>query len=397
MVMINGRRRSPRLIAREGSETDSTILYSNDEISLTLKNDPRTANSYPSRSRRNLKQTAASEFDMDCQHSDYTFEDVSENDLASLAYTDSDDGTADFSDDCCACGSQSAEIRQRLGRKENEGSTNNYIDSYIDAKPLEHCEVGKYMASRVMTPFQERLNAFTVLPSTYYCIMFFLSGSWLSQSFIQDYANEMVDDHEFDESQCITSSWLPHLHALPPLPPVAAAVGILGHGPFSMIYHLKCAHALPPGLPRTKHWSRRMDQAMIHFQSVGMAYASTGRLDFFLANLLFNMDCFHRQFLPKVVPKRNQVRLGMSIFFYTLPILMRGEFMAYFQLGIIFGVGGWLFGQYPIGGWSHAVFHIAITFVPPVMFWSALNLPSSRGQLEVAAHCAMLAGKAFPS
>lgn len=200
-----------------------------------------------------------------------------------------------------------------------------------------------------------------------------------------------MDDTSFNDSQCISWSWMPHLHTLPPLPPLAAAIGILCHAPFSMIYHWKYAHRLPPGLARTTHWSRRMDQAMIHFASACMAYATSGSWDFFLVNLLFNMDCFYRQFLTEVRPKRNQVRIGISVVAYTIPILKRGEFLTYTELFVLFAISGWLFARYPIGGWSHSVFHIVMTLVPPIIMAAALDLPASQSQLKAAAHCAILA------
>lgn len=247
------------------------------------------------------------------------------------------------------------------------------------------------MAAREMTPFQERMNALTVLPGTYYVIMFFLSDSWSSKSFIEAYAHKIIDDTEFDYSQCISWSWLPHLHALPPLPPLAAAIGVLCHAPFSIIYHWRYAHRLPPGLARTTHWSRRMDQAMIHFQCACFAYCTSGRLDYFLVNALFNMDCIYRQFLQEVRPRRNQIRIAISIAALSIPLLVRGEVFLFLKLAFLFAVGGWLFGQYPIGGWSHSAFHIAMLFVPPILMTSALDLSSSQSQLEVATHCAILA------
>jgi hypothetical protein len=321
----------------------------------------------------------------------------SEYDLASLAFTESDDGATDSSDDSYISQSPTAEKRRRTRRKQKESSTKNETDSYYNSKPAKQCEVGKYMTAREMSPLQERMNALTVLPSTYYCIMFFLSGSWLSKSFIEAYAHDMIDDNEFDNSQCLTSIWLPNMHALPPLPPLAAAIGILCHAPFSMIYHWRYAHRLPPGLARTTHWSRRMDQVMIHFCSICMAYATSGRLNFFLVNAVFNMDCIYRQFLLEVRPKRNQTRIGISILAYTIPLLQRGEFMVYLKLFALFSTGGWLFGKYPIGGWSHSVFHLVMAIIPPIIFAAALDLSASQSQLEVAAHCAILAEKTLVS
>jgi hypothetical protein len=258
----------------------------------------------------------------------------------------------------------------------------------ITAKDMD---VAKYMAKREMTPFQERMNAVTVMPGAFFCIMFLLSGSWLSPSFVEEHGYTPATSENFDESQCLSWTWTPHMHAPPPLPLMAAAFGIIAHAPFSFIYHWKYAHRLPAGLPRTNHWSRRMDQVMIHFCSGLMAYATSGRWDFFLANALFNMDCIYRQFIPKVHPRRNQMRIFISVLAYTIPLLRRGDVMLFAKLWLLFSISGWLFGMYPIGGWSHSVFHIVMAFVPPLLMTAALELPASHGQLQVAAQCAVLA------
>jgi hypothetical protein len=41
-----------------------------------------------------------------------------------------------------------------------------------------------------------------------------------------------------------------------------------------------------------------------------------------------------------------------------------------------------------VGGWSHAVFHIVIAFVPPLLLRTATALPASQAQLYRAAMCA---------
>jgi hypothetical protein len=261
-------------------------------------------------------------------------------------------------------------------------------------RSLKEFDVDKYMASREMTPFQERMNAVTVMPGAFYCLMFLFSGAWLNKSVVEENGYEMINTNTgaiFDNSQCLSVSWMPHLHAIPPLPLIAAAVGIIFHAPFSFIYHWKYAHRLPAGFARTNHWSRRMDQVMIHFCSASMAYATSGRFDFFLANALFNADCIYRQFMKHVRPRRNQVRIFISLVAYTIPIVRRGDMLLFSQIWCLLAISGWLFSQYPIGGWSHLAFHVVMAFVPPLLMAAAIDLPASQDQLKIAAQCAVMA------
>lgn len=256
-------------------------------------------------------------------------------------------------------------------------------------------DVDKYMARREMTPLQERMNAITIIPGAFYCLLFLLSGDWLKKSLVDEALEG--NDLPLNDGQCLSSAWLPHLHAIPPLPVIAGAFGIICHAPFSFIYHWSYAHRLPPGFARTNHWSRRMDQSMIHFCSASMAYATSGRLDFFFANLLFNADCFYRQFKNQVRPRSNQIRIAISVVAYTIPILRRGDMELFAELWILLGISFLLFGAYPIGGWSHSAFHLAIAFVPPLLMDAATDLPASQEQLKYAAHCAALATQSFDS
>jgi len=255
---------------------------------------------------------------------------------------------------------------------------------------LNEVDVEKYMARREMTPLQERVNAITVIPGAFYCLLFLLSGAWLEQEHKDRISDEMVDSQiqYTGEPGCISSAWFPHLHALPPLPVAAAAIGIIIHCPFSFLYHWHYAHRLPPGLPRTTHWSRRMDQAMIHVCSALFAYATSGSLDYFLVNLCYNLDCALRLFRKKVYPRRNQFRIFVSSVAYTIPLIRRGDFSIFFQIWFFFAISAWLFVQYPLGGWSHSAFHLVMAFTPPMLMASAMNLEISQDQLKVAARCA---------
>jgi hypothetical protein len=254
--------------------------------------------------------------------------------------------------------------------------------------------VDKYMAKREMTPVQERMNALTVVPTFIYCFYFLLSGAWLDQDAIDEAREEFGNGEKLfvdvdPDMMCISSNIFPNLHSLPPLPVVAAAAGIVMHAPFSFIYHWTYAHRLPAGIVKMNHWSRRMDQAMIHVISAAWAYATSGNLYYFIANLMFNLDCICRQFDPKVRPRRNQTRIAISCIAYMIPYFNRGEILLLIQLGAIYGLSGWLFAAYPIGGWSHSAFHLVIALAPPLVFAAALQLPTSQHRIQIAAQCAI--------
>lgn len=247
----------------------------------------------------------------------------------------------------------------------------------------------KYMKSREMSPLQERVNGVTTLPAGLYCFLFLLSGSWLDMALFQHARDEMSLE-DFDGDGCISISWLPNLHALPPLPVIAAALSMILHMPFSFIYHWTYAHRLSP-TARLNHWSRRMDQCMLHVYSALLSYAFSGRADIFVMNTMFNIDCICRQFEKKVIPKRNKARLFLSIFAFTIPILQEGDYAYFGRLWGTMLAAFAVFASYPVGGWSHTLFHLIFLSVPPLMMTHIPGLPASQGQLNFAAKCAILA------
>ena len=257
---------------------------------------------------------------------------------------------------------------------------------------IEAVDPDSYYAGRQMTPMQERMNAITVVPTFVYSFFLLLSGAWLDEAYVNRVREEiMMTDETLDVGgACINSTWFPNLHAMPPLPVLAAAVGIILHAPFSFIYHYFYAHRLT-GSKKFNHWSRRMDQAMIHVISASFAYATSGSLDFFLANLLYNVDCIYRQFQSRVRPRSNKVRIYISILAYFVPLVRRAELDVLVKLFPIYAISGWFFAMYPIGGWSHSIFHLVIALAPPIIMSVAGTLPASQDQLRVAAICAVQA------
>eukprot|EP00804_Cyclotella_cryptica_P004914 CCRYP_004973-RA/>CCRYP_004973-RA protein AED:0.00 eAED:0.00 QI:181/1/1/1/0/0/2/2224/386 len=282
------------------------------------------------------------------------------------------------------------------------------IDNSKDVSSNETFDFQAYNQKRVMTPLQERINAITMLPAMFYGVYFVMSGCWARQNgdghdfdHLEDksgdwkaLANDVFwDDQEFAANTgCINISWLPHLHALPPLPVLAGAIGIVVHAPFSFLYHWSYATKLHPS-KRIEHWSRRLDHAFIHFASACMSYATSGRVDYFLMTAAYNLDCAYRQFEQRVRPRRNQIRIAVSIFLYIVPVLRRGFYGDFLQLLCIFVLSGWFFIVYPIGGWSHAMFHVLIAFLPHIIMVSACKLQISQQQIESAAQCAILERK----
>jgi hypothetical protein len=289
---------------------------------------------------------------------------------------------------------------------------------------VREMDLEKYMTNREMTAKQEHWNAVTMIPNPLYCLYFLLSGKWVSPALVKEARQELVVPiltkgltgfsvfQRFrrlrgfggfanvvlgDAHGCLApdASWLPHnMPALPPLPVMAVALGIILHAPFSFWYHWKTPQ-LPRGSARTTHWTRRMDQSMIHVASALLAYATSGSWDYFVANAFYNTDCIYRQFQQKVRPRRNQIRIGISIVAYTLPVLRRGDFLLFGKLWVVLFTSGWLFGTYPIGGWSHCAFHFVIALLPSLLMNAACELPSAQDQMKLAAQCLVAGQQAF--
>jgi len=146
---------------------------------------------------------------------------------------------------------------------------------------------------------------------------------------------------------------------------------------------------LPPGLPRIEHWSRRLDTSGIHFSSAFIAYGTSGSLTYFVLNAIYNAVCIRFQFEKKIRPIRNRTCLLVSMLAYTTPIIWQGNKTCFASIWSILAIALWMFAAYPIGGWSHAAFHVFWWFVPPLLLEFACSLPVSQDQILMAARCSM--------
>ena len=280
-------------------------------------------------------------------------------------------------------------------------------DNKEPLKKLDTFDVKAYLDKRLMTTTQECFNAITMVPGICVSFYFILSGCWTASHHQHgqiDYSDyQQQDDNKWTDMAhelfgiesgwesygCINSSLFPALKALPPLTIVAAALGNLVHSVVSIYYHITCATTLTSG-ERITHWTRRLDNASIHFASIGASYATSGRLDYLLLNLIYNVDCMYKQLEVEVHPRRNQTRLAGSILLYVLPVLVRGDYTLFLQFLLMFSLSGWLFGcyPYPFGGYAHGLFHLVLAFLPYLVFQAAIPLPSTQAQINLAVQCA---------
>mmetsp|Transcript_26990 Transcript_26990/g.53887 ORF Transcript_26990/g.53887 Transcript_26990/m.53887 type:complete len:316 (-) Transcript_26990:2166-3113(-) len=258
-----------------------------------------------------------------------------------------------------------------------------------------------YLDNRVMSPLQEACNAITMIPQMVFSAYYVLSGSWAkgatemayyaSNPIIQQQSNWLThflgDEYRWAENLgCIDHPMFPRLTALPPPAVMIIAMTGIVHPIFSILFHWYCMRLEPS--KRIPHWSRRLDHAFIHFASACASYGTTGRIDYFLLNVAFNLDSAVKHFETKICPKRNVRRVGISILMYILPVLLHGHYLLFCKFLLMFILAGYSFSKYPIGGWSHTLFHAFLSFLPYLLFCEAVQLNSSQAQISLAAQCA---------
>jgi len=289
-------------------------------------------------------------------------------------------------------------------------------------------ELARRAEERQMTCAQEVYNAITMLPQPLMCIYFILMGKWLTDDDILQARDEMssfsemynyigdgdlVNDNGdgihnttmnfnsspysshssylYNDDRCISSSLLPNLHSLPPLTTMAVVTAFILHSPCSIQYHLLCAFKLPPGPKRMDHWSRRLDQTMIHWISFFLCYGLSGSIDYALISLTFTLDSMYRLFQSGHRPKRILIRMVGAFLMPVLPLVTNGYILEVMQLLAIYGVSGWLFSTYPFKGWSHGTFHLVCALSVPIYLDASTKLMVSQDAIQIAAKCAALA------
>jgi len=299
---------------------------------------------------------------------------------------------------------------ENLLADEMQSLVQNILPLSVSTKCEEEFDITARALKRAMTPKQELWNAVTMIFGPCFCIYFLLSGSWLTTDDIEKVRNSLVDSQETSttiqdwsmissftneskRNMCIHSTIFPYLYAIPPWTSLAVALGIAIHTPASINYHLYCAYKIPAGPLRLDHWSRRLDQAMMHFMSLCWSYGSSGHWDYTLAAMAFNLDSIYRLYRRPFRPRNVLMRFGIAIMIQTLPFLRAGFVLLCVKLFLIYATSAFIFSRYPFGGYSHGVFHLVMAIAPPLVIIASSKLPVVEDQIRFAALCAISIGK----
>jgi hypothetical protein len=256
---------------------------------------------------------------------------------------------------------------------------------------------------RQMSTSQEVWNAITMLVTPLMGLFFVLSGMWVTEedvlhareSLLND-INNPLDLNVYREDRCIRSQVFPRLPAMPPVATLSIVLGYVLHSPCSVYYHLLCAFKIPPGPKRLDHWSRRLDQAMIHVMGTFVSYGISGSIKYGLISSAFTVDSIYRLFKPIHQPQSILIRMIICFLMPLFPALIYGYFEEVFQFLLIYAVSGWMFTTYPLGGYSHGFFHLIAALSNPIQLVLSTKLLTSRQAIEIAATCVVAAQSLLP-
>jgi hypothetical protein len=276
--------------------------------------------------------------------------------------------------------------RVRDKGKEKQESSSSF--SSIDPKKCEE---------RFMTRNQEIWNAITMLFTPLFGLYFIFSGNWITEENLVK-VNESLLGNKPDflvgvEDKCISSAYFPNLHALPPWTTISVVIGFMLHSPCSIYFHLMCAFKLHTWQERLNHWSRRLDQAMIHIMGVFIVFGMSGNIRLGVIQLLFSIDSSYRLFQPGFRPRSNQIRILISIILTTLPAIMYEHYEDFTYLIVINLISTWIFVAYPFGGYSHGIFHLVIAMTNPIQLKLSTKVLSSQNAINIGATCANMLSK----
>jgi len=273
-------------------------------------------------------------------------------------------------------------------------------ESTIVAKDISSIQrqeqVKKAQKRAVMNAKQEVMNALTMLPPVIYCLFYLFTCAWLTPSDIEATKKSFINGNtQVNGCYPLGSSLFSKLYSWPPDTVLSICIGSLICSACSFNYHLMCAFVLPPGISRIYHWSRRLDQSMIHIMSIFWCYASSGNMEYVVISIAFNVDSIYRIFQRKFWPKRIVTRIAIAFIIHSLPIILHETMKFNFLYLMIHCICFWVFHNYPFGKWSHTMFHLFMTTVPAMIMKASMKDERNQEHIDHAAKCLLLYGRSF--
>jgi len=186
----------------------------------------------------------------------------------------------------------------------------------------------------LMSPFQEVLNALTMLPTA--CM------SW----------------HAIFHSDCGPGVEL-------------IAFGILVHFPFSFGYHVACAILHGRRHPVEGNIALRLDLVFIHVAATFMAYGTSGSRTWFFLVALFNATCSYRTALWRGCLAERRACRCVCALAYIAPILATDIVVCLWALASFVAVAVPFSTNRQLSGWGHAISHVMLVSLASALFVAA--------------------------
>jgi hypothetical protein len=190
-----------------------------------------------------------------------------------------------------------------------------------------------------MTPFQEYMNAISMIGPTICCLYFCYE--------------RQISDFSREHDKLVMSF----------------CVGTALHMPFSVVYHVRCA--LCQRKDRLENNLRCLDQTFIAVASIFFAFALTGSLQYSFICLLYNAATIYRLWTGRTMEverkKERRLTLALGVMMYLIPIaLMRGS-LAFIKCFLTFFASAFAFAKPDMfRGFGSLIFHIGMA--PYCMF-----------------------------
>jgi hypothetical protein len=199
------------------------------------------------------------------------------------------------------------------------------IDSSGD--PVVRWPVPRKEPAYIHTPFQEYMNAATMLIPLAMCVYYLV----------------------VEES----SVWLRTFTA-----------GVAVHLPFSMAYHVGCAHRAFKN--EDENMFLQLDQTFIHVTNCFIALATSGSYLYAFQNGVANVCFIVTLWRYHPLDRLRQMNTFASVVLYTLPLLVREDWINFLSIWVCFVlcVGSLKLGKWdtPLPwlcyGWGHSWFHV---------------------------------------